>query len=103
MFQEPDQDDLVREAFSEIRLASSRQPHVGRALVDALGSLRSQVERSGGRKRALPVLDEQLRLVAAEIRSWELPAPDVEDMLQRLRAVGIDEPEDGDDDDRGEG
>ena len=103
MFQEPDQDDLVREAFSEIRLASSRQPHVGRALAEALGSLRSQVERSDGRKRALPVLDEQLRLVASEVRSWELPAPDVEDVIRRLRAAGVRELENGDEDDRGEG
>ena len=95
MFQEPDQDDLVREAFGEIRLASSRQPHVGRALVEALGSLRSQVERSEGPRRAMAVLDEQLGLVAEEVTSWDLPDPDVEDMMRLLRVAGVEWPEGG--------
>jgi uncharacterized membrane protein len=94
LHQEPDQDDLVRQAFGEIRLASARQPHVGHALLEALWSLRRQIDRGEGPKRALPVLDEQLRLVADEILSWDLPSPDLEPMMRVLRAAGLDSPED---------
>lgn len=89
LYQEPDQDDLVREAFTEIRLASGRHPIVGRALMEALGSLRRQVEQSDGPKRALPVLDEQLRLAADEIISWNLPEPDLKQMLRLLKTAGV--------------
>lgn len=96
LHQEPDQDDLVRQAFGEIRLASTRQPHVGQALLEALWSLRRQVDRGDGPKRALPVLDEQLRLVAEAVLSWDLPAPDLEPMMRVLRAAGLDTPAEDD-------
>lgn len=89
LYQEPDQDDLVREAFTEIRLAAGRHPIVGRALMEALGSLRRQVAQLEGPRRALPVIDEQLRLAADEIASWHLPEPDLRQMLHLLRTAGV--------------
>jgi uncharacterized membrane protein len=78
----PSRSDYVHFAFSEIRLAASRQPYVLAALLEVLADLEQDLEEAGldGRQQAVR---EEIELTLEVAESSGLPEPDLRRVLDR--------------------
>jgi uncharacterized membrane protein len=88
----PGRSDYVHVAFSEIRLASHRQPYVLAALIEVLGDLRSDLSEADFEEREGAV-DEELRLTIEAARGDGLPEPDLRRILARASMMHLIEDE----------
>lgn len=80
----PSRSDHVHAAFSEIRLASTGQPSVLKALIEVLGDLMSELEAADLTGR-VDAVAEELSLTVEAARHSGLPR---EDVARVLRSVG---------------
>jgi uncharacterized membrane protein len=78
----PSRSDYVHFAFSEIRLAASRQPYVLAALLEVLGDLANDLEAADLDGRELAV-NEEIELTLEVAESSGLPEPDLRRVLER--------------------
>jgi uncharacterized membrane protein len=83
----PSRSDYVHFAFSEIRLAASRQPYVLAALLEVLADLEQDLEEAGldGREQAV---HEEIELTLEVAKSSGLPEPDLQRVLNRSN-IGV--------------
>jgi uncharacterized membrane protein len=91
----PSRSDYVHFAFSEIRLAASRQPYVLAALLEVLADLEQDLEEAGldGRQQAVR---EEIELTLEVAESSGLPEPDLRRVLDRTETgVAADDQSDG--------
>lgn len=77
----PGRTEYIHDAFSEIRLAASGQPHVLNSLIEVLTDLKSDLERAGlsGRRSAV---EEELELTVELARRSRFPEPDLRRVLK---------------------
>ena len=87
----PSRSDYVHSAFSEIRLAANRQPHVLRALIEVLGDLHSDLSRDGleGREGAV---QQELELTVAQAKASGLPEADLNRILGSVGLETTEQP-----------
>lgn len=88
--QELDRSDLIRSAFTEIRLNARRQPFVAATLVDALMALRELADPEGETSEAALTIDSQIDLLLEEVERWGLSDPDRRSIDDALARHGLD-------------
>ncbi|HEU4319702.1 MAG TPA: DUF2254 domain-containing protein [Acidimicrobiia bacterium] len=77
----PGRTEYVHDAFSEIRLAASGQPHVLTSLIEVLSDLKSDLDNAelSGRRNAV---EQELELTVDLARRSEFPEPDLRRVLR---------------------
>jgi uncharacterized membrane protein len=83
----PSRSDHVHAAFSEIRLASTGQPSVIRALIEVLGDLRTELEAAELTGR-VDAVAEELSLTIEAARHSRLPKEDIARVLRSVDEAG---------------
>lgn len=86
--QDPTHDDFVNVAFDQIRVAGARQPSVCIALLEVIGDLVAELERSDNRN-GLAALRRQARLVIAGVGASDALTEDKERVEEVARIRGL--------------
>jgi uncharacterized membrane protein len=86
--QDPTHDDFVNVAFDQIRVAGARQPSVCIALLEVIGDLVAELDRSKN-PNGLAALRRQARLVIAGVGASDALTEDKERVEEVARMRGL--------------
>jgi uncharacterized membrane protein len=86
--QDPTYDDFVNVAFDQVRVAGARQPSVCIALLEVIGDLVAELDRSKN-PNGLAALRRQARLVIAGVGASDALTEDKERVEEVARMRGL--------------